>query len=993
MSYRKTGLRPRTKYVQGFSPLWAVVVALIPAVFALWSTRQLIPLIDDPALAERLVASRARSGVAFGACFVATAALAPGHIIWTLPLLTVANATARYRLRKALYRETWSLPEYLIFFTRLVIGVFGFWLLVSMTPWIIELAAPYDWIAAVVAGVTLVTWIEIYGTALCAIVGAMPVSNASTVARFEEMVASCGLRRVDLMVIDMGGGAFANAFALPSVTRPIVLTTSTLLDHLDADETAAIFAHELAHIEHFNVRRLRLMRFASLTLIAAAVLISPALHRYAPAIARFAPAVWPVVLIWAAALHVRRRQRHETASDLRALALAGNPDALIRALIKLHTFARLPRRLDLRAEQQASHPSLARRIQAIRAASGSAPAALGAAAQFTASNGVASVTFLDDRLIWNEDPAANHIIDYGRLKMLRVDVRGSREVRLIAVDGAARRWEMALRPDDVARAQATLDIVDARLGSGTTPPPPVPQLVGRVFALIGLLLAAVKGHLTVAAVAWMVVIAPVAALTSAAGAASLGSAAQIAQAGGTVANGGLLIAIALAICGASLVGIAFLNRRELYRAWTARAVGALAMVSALSWGAVLLSGISFVELHRSLHAWPFTTAMTFATAGALAIDAGRARRIAAATAASIGLLGVTFASAAFLERFSRDPFVAHADDAQTSRLVLDKPFATMTTSFGAHALHLSPDGHHTALVIENDDETSQVEAGPVGSGTLSTFNADDARFVDNTRLLLLRRERTTTTLSLVDFASNAREVWKTELAVRNARMLWNRQRGEWSVLGWSDKREIIRHDGTIAGPATRLHRWADPSAPNHILELLSSADNHVLAVEREFTSPPLAGLLPLRIAPLANIRGRQATILRLIADAASGTSWLNSQVDVNCLTGLANPDSVLCAAFDGVTTRVFDLDPSRRAISPAAALNGHFYPGSVADEGSLFGWARGGSVLIQTSTRAVMRLDASDGTFVDAVAVAVDRIGVASSGRDGAIVRFYNRGL
>jgi len=82
--------------VQGFSPLWAVVVAFIPAALALWSARQLISFIDDPALAERLAASRARNGVTFGACFVATAALAPRHAVWTLPLLTVANATARY---------------------------------------------------------------------------------------------------------------------------------------------------------------------------------------------------------------------------------------------------------------------------------------------------------------------------------------------------------------------------------------------------------------------------------------------------------------------------------------------------------------------------------------------------------------------------------------------------------------------------------------------------------------------------------------------------------------------------------------------------------------------------------------------------------------------------------------------------------------------------------------------------------------------------------
>ena len=68
------------------------------------------------------------------------------------------------------------------------------------------------------------------------------------------------------------------------------------------------------------------------------------------------------------AWRVRDRQHHETESDLRAVALTGDPDALARALTKIHAYAHLPRRVDAEHEQQASHPSLARRIKAIRSA-------------------------------------------------------------------------------------------------------------------------------------------------------------------------------------------------------------------------------------------------------------------------------------------------------------------------------------------------------------------------------------------------------------------------------------------------------------------------------------------------------------------------------------------------------------------------------------------------------------------------------------------------
>ncbi|PYR01164.1 MAG: hypothetical protein DMF96_00995 [Acidobacteria bacterium] len=51
------------------------------------------------------------------------------------------------------------------------------------------------------------------------------------------------------------------------------------------------------------------------------------------------------------------------------------------------------------------------------------------------------------------------------MTMLRVDARRSSSPRLVAADRANRRWELVLRSSDVARAQATLDIVDTRLAA------------------------------------------------------------------------------------------------------------------------------------------------------------------------------------------------------------------------------------------------------------------------------------------------------------------------------------------------------------------------------------------------------------------------------------------------------------------------------------------------------------------------------------------------
>jgi Zn-dependent protease with chaperone function len=51
-----------------------------------------------------------------------------------------------------------------------------------------------------------------------------------------------------------------NAVALCSLYEPAVAMSDTLLDSLDADEATAIFAHEIAHHEHFDATRLRKRR-------------------------------------------------------------------------------------------------------------------------------------------------------------------------------------------------------------------------------------------------------------------------------------------------------------------------------------------------------------------------------------------------------------------------------------------------------------------------------------------------------------------------------------------------------------------------------------------------------------------------------------------------------------------------------------------------------------------------------------------------------------
>ena len=220
---------------------------------------------------------------------------------------------------------------------------------------------------------------------------------------------------------------------------------------------------------------------------------------------------------------VHDRQKHETASDLRAVALTGNPEALVRALVKLHAIARVPRRWDADLERHMSHPSLKKRIQDIRAAAGTAPAALGASSVLESADGAARVVFHEDSLEWIEGASASYRLRYDRLSELRIEARPTGETSLLAADRAGHRWQMPLRVDDVPRIQAVLDIVDARVET-SAPATSVQPMLTHAVTFIVCIVSLNAGLLAVAMVVAMNFARPVAPLLCAAGLAAMAGA-------------------------------------------------------------------------------------------------------------------------------------------------------------------------------------------------------------------------------------------------------------------------------------------------------------------------------------------------------------------------------------------------------------------------------------------------------------------------------------
>ena len=955
------------------SPLAPLFVALLPAAVVWWRTRALTRRLDDPALPERLLALRSGNSAAFGFAFALLVTAWSSTVIWTLPLLVVARMAAAYPARRTLFQETWSLGTYLSFFLRLTAGIYGFWLLLSLAPDLVDAAGSYRWAVDAAIAAMLVIGNARYADIMRRLMRTTAIDDPDLTSRFARLVDASGVPAPRFERVELHGGAFANAVALPSLRRSSVIFTDALLARLDADEIVAIAAHEVAHLEHYNARRLRRTAIANHAAIAAAV-AAPFVGVILPSAASSVPYVWPVIVFVMLVARSHHRQQQETNADLRAVALTGDPDALVRALTTIHTIARVPRRWAANVERQATHPSLARRIKAIREAANHPPAALGDRAAFTSTDGAASVVFGADRLEWNETAGVSFAIAYAHLTELRVDVRHKPAPRLVAVDRGGRRWELALAQADLARAQAVLDVVDGRTADLVAPA--VSPRAARALAIAAAACAVTVGHVAATIVALLAAAETSAPLSAAAGCAALAAAALTLR-DGAWAGADLnmpAFGLVLALVGAALLWVARGNLRDSTSRYVRICGAALAVCTVLSWLGVFAGGFDGVRLHEAARVWPAAAVLPAACAGFLFLGRSRRGRALAAAAALVALCLAAAGSRSVLEAFSDDPFVA-AGEPFTVRTISPRLIAEFPVPNQTRTVHLSPTGRSIAVVSENDDEETTYHLGRAGT-RLTPFAADDVVFVDDDRALMVEvgtaKGAIVREVAIGDTVAIVAERRIDDLL--DARLSFDRSSDTWMVTGRTGGRQIVRVAGRDLRGAVQERRWTLPQDLAARAAAISSSEQRALVVETRYGTNLLTGraLWPWT-ALVGQMPPSESTVLTVDAGGAGGR--VHTQLDLRCAGRGPDAASALCAAFDGVDTRFSVLESGGR-VTPIARLTGRFYlydTTGAADWAT--GWWQRGSILLRVSTREAFQIADASGRYVRGLSVADTVVG------------------
>ncbi|HVD94027.1 MAG TPA: M48 family metallopeptidase [Vicinamibacterales bacterium] len=970
----------------------ALMIAVAPAVLRWWWGRSLIAFADDALLPERLHAHNRRvtivsivTGVLLGMGWSSIA-------IWGLPLLVITQAAAGFPLRKALYQETWTLGASLSFFSRGTMALFGFWLLLVMAPWLVSLAGRFDLITGATMALILVAWNRYSDVIVRTLLRTRPIVDPAIVPRFEALVSRCGLSMPRFEYVPIGGGVLANAFALPSPRRSSVLFTETLLSRLTPDETVAICAHELAHLEYYDGARVRRLRTVNYFLAIGAGAATPIAHVLTGTTTLAAPLIWLGVLLATLLVRARHRQQNETASDLRAVELTGDGEALARALTTLHVVARVPRRWDQERERKSTHPSLARRIRDIRAAAGVATATLENPVTFRAAQGPGVVTFEGTRVNWLETHGATHVLDYAALVELRLDASTAGVVTLVAVEHGGRRWRMAPDLADLPALQSLLDVVDGRLAHN----PRVPAIaasVTRLVAALGWLLAFMLGQFAFGFVVLLASVVPAPAFLNAAGTAAFAAAALILRDGPGAGRTSLANAAIVAGIGAGLFALARARRTE-----TARGEGVLLGLLGASGIAmtamIALGGFDPVRLHQGARSAPGAIVLLLALAAACWTRRTRVALQFASLAAVVGTSSiVVVGSTLFLDRVARDPFLIAAGPL-TWTAIDAPPLAEFEVPFDVDTMRLSPHGRLIAVRRAEDDDSSSEPAAPAfhagrAGGALAPIEADDLTFVGDDRALVIVVRNGSAEVRAVSLDGPPVVNWRHAVAdIRWGGLTYDPRSRGWTVLGRDTTGRFVRVTGTEGGTDIERTTWNAATGRGVRIDALAARGGTLLAVEKRYenssawSATPLLSLVPL----LSQIHSRSHLWRFSGGRRIDGGETL---LDASCVGETGADHRVACSAFDGTRTHIVTVDPATGSIVAIALMDGRFITDDVPVSGWLTGWRGSQAVAIRLATGEAIRAPGLRSDYVRVIAPADTVIGTAAGIEGGARIRIY----
>jgi heat shock protein HtpX len=848
--------------------------------------------------------------------------------------------------------------------------MFGLWWFVAFAPTLIAQASPaWTWWLTALSLAIALAWHHWSGRILLWLLRASPLNRPGLDAHFQRVFAGARVPTPPLWRAGVEGGRLANAFAMITLERRGVVFLDSLLDLLPPEQITAILAHEVAHLEQFHRRRL-LGIYITMTLLI--VLLMAGSGVAALIVPGFEAWTWvlSVVGVFTAMwLRARRMQTHETDADLRAIELCGDPDALIRGLIRIYEINHIPRRWSSVTEERATHPSLARRIRTIRdriAATHAAPEPIERLVVASPEPGRWAV--LDHHrvaFVWldGDDPGDSatilerasrvEMITFDQLCELRLSAARGR-ITLIAVGRQARRWSMPILETDAARVQQTLDRIDHLVVA------PAPardySLVRRAAVLLVILLGAPYNAIgAVLAPALLALRRPKRTLMLALAAALAGTAvASLNDPGAGVVRVVLLAMLTLVVLSVSV------RRRSQPEepdaplwVWIER----LGLLVPVFVGLVLAAANArdLFGLHSAVRdrAW-FTAALAAAAVFYIVQTSPRALRRAGLSVAVLATAALVVGSPWFLLHAVADPLVAEMP-LFLETLVPVTTLATQSVSGSFSTVHLTPDGTQFVLTGEYEEpaEYDDANAAPqplrfiagAFDGWQREIRAFDVAVIDDQRLLVLDRERGSSLLRVEELRSG-RTLWTLALPDIDLSSVSAAPDGRWRAFARRG-RQFERVEGRVGASPFTTTRWTVATDRQSYVDMpLNDGGSGALALASVWHEPSLTPLLT----------DWRETKRLFHVNGTSTTEIATSHLRVECTTPPIDVTGSVCVSFDGRSSRLWRVDLSSGTLDPLGEMRYLVWRPSQTSQHRLAGIINGRPALTVMDTHTVVTL-------------------------------------
>ncbi len=939
------------------------LLSVLPAAYLWWVGRRLVRRIDDPAFPELRFARGQRLAIVIAVCLVSSLALSIDYAALKITLAVLGLLVANYPARREIFGESWGLFGYLSFMLRFWLAMLGVWVLIAWMPLAIRWAGDY----AIAAAVTLVAvafiWSHFNAETLARIAGTQPLNDPDLEGRFEEVLARAKCREPRLLKLDTRGGFMVNAFALPAFKRPAVLFSSDLLAALTPAETVAIFAHEVGHLEYFDRRRLLRRSLVIWGLFGGLLATTIWLGAASSAFVTLTW-VWPLTILVLLVALTAGSQGREHDSDVRAVELTGDPEALVSGLTKIHNLMRMPRRWRESSEGRLSHPSLARRIRAIREAAGVSEADSGAEGStevivIRGSREPSQVVVLAaDRLHWlqglDEDVSlepravlqAAHdcrSIRYSELADLRLEVRGMGGRYLKAVDGGGATLRLAVRHEDVGRVKDALERIDLKV-RGTAPGAAAKAIaesanrrnsrtLAMVAALLGLLPPISMPFVVAAALA---IIKPTRATLAAVG--TIGIAAGLLELRGLAGASALLPVLEFVIGGLLLYGAVSRHRKGLDEpkaSWKlpAGVLGGL-LILYLAGGAGLLgSPLPMTQLHLWARYHPGLTVTLLGFAGVMFSLRRRTAYWPASAAAALAGCLIVVGTLWFLDSYAEDPLAVGRPAVQVGSVQLQL-VREIPVEGQAYDLMLAPSGARiAAFVVAGKRSGYQVE---LADGSFVVIEATDLAFLDDERVAALKH-KATGELSLQVLRLGTKPVAEYELdiePVTDPVLRVDPLVGRWEVSGaalYEGQARLL--SGEIGSDAYQRSDWTFTGPDDsYLTAFVANAAGAAIAVTTWFEYGSLTGLF-ISLNPM----GQHSYPSTIWAVGASDQRRLVETTSrLWCAEPLAGQHDFACiSTHPEQLTAIWSVDAVTEQVRFVASVPGDYYQGTVAQGGTL----------------------------------------------------------